>query len=189
MYLPYARLCVKDIDDSDDPFVSSLFPPSLDTICAGFVLSLVKVELHGKTDKRRIRCDYGKPPTQIISYVCTTYLRLSRVQIIREHTTVVVSSRQLKHITCDKVQLIKSSFKQCFSFQRTFPFPQDMYSTGQSPPRVDCNQDYLLGMATEEEGRTILHFERAANTGDAKDIQFTVIVLASLAEFYEESEK
>ena len=64
-----------------------------------------------------------------------------------------------------------------------------MYSTGQSPPHVGSSQDYHLVMATEEEGRTILHFERGANTGDAKDIEFTVIVLASLAEFYEESEK
>lgn len=64
-----------------------------------------------------------------------------------------------------------------------------MYSTGQSPPIVDSSQDYLLIMATEEEGRTILRFERAANTGDAKDTKFTVIVLASLGEFYEESEK
>ena len=60
-----------------------------------------------------------------------------------------------------------------------------MYSTGQSPPLVDSSQDYLLIMATQEEGR----FERAANTGDAKDIQFTVIVLGSLGEFYEEIEK
>jgi len=29
-------------------------------------------------------------------------------------------------------------------------------------------------MATEEEGHTILLIERAGNTGDAKDIQFTV---------------
>ena len=152
-------------------------------------MSLVKVELHGKTNKRRIRCDYGKPPTQIITYACTTYLRLSRVQITREHTTFAVGSRQLKHITWDKVQLIKSVLNSVSLFQITFPFRQDMYSTGQSPPIVDSSQDYLLIMATEEEGRTILRFERAANTGDAKDTKFTVIVLASLGEFYEESEK
>ena len=45
---------------------------------------------------------------------------------------------------------------------------------GQSPPPLDSSQDYNLTMATEEEGHTILHIERAGNTGDTKDIQFTV---------------
>ena len=49
-----------------------------------------------------------------------------------------------------------------------------MYSTDQSPPPVDSSQDYHLVMAKEDKGRTIFHVERAANTGDAKDIQFTV---------------
>ncbi|CAH3024251.1 unnamed protein product, partial [Porites evermanni] len=49
---------------------------------------------------------------------------------------------------------------------------QHMFSTGQSSPHVDSSQDYHLVMTTEEEGYTILHFERAANTGDAKDILF-----------------
>ena len=49
-----------------------------------------------------------------------------------------------------------------------------MYSLGQSPPPLDSSQDYNLIMATEEEGHTILHIERAANTGDIKDIQFSV---------------
>ena len=57
-----------------------------------------------------------------------------------------------------------------------FDFAQDMYSIGQSPPPLDSSQDYHLVMATEEEGHTFLHFQRAANTGDAKDIQFTVIL-------------
>ena len=71
--------------------------------------------------------------------------------------------------------------------QSTSPFLQDMYSIGQSPTPFDSSQDYHLVMATEEDGHTIFHFERAANTGNTKDIQFTVIVLASLAKFYEES--
>lgn len=45
---------------------------------------------------------------------------------------------------------------------------------GQSPPPLDSSQDYNLIMATEKDGHTILHVERAGNTGDAKDIQFTV---------------
>ena len=56
-----------------------------------------------------------------------------------------------------------------------------MYSIGQSPPPLDSIQDYQLVMATEEEGHTFLHFQRAANTGDAKDIQFTVILQCILA--------
>ena len=49
-----------------------------------------------------------------------------------------------------------------------------MYSTDQSPPPLDSSQDYHLVMAKEDKGRTILHVERVANTGDAKDIQFKV---------------
>lgn len=66
---------------------------------------------------------------------------------------------------------------------------QDMFSTGQSSPHVHSSQDYHFVMTTGEEGYTILHFERGANTGDAKDILLMVIVSASLAKFCEESEK
>lgn len=65
---------------------------------------------------------------------------------------------------------------------------QDMFSTGQSSPHVDSSQDYHFVMTTGEEGYTIF-LKRGANTGDAKDILFMVIVSASLAKFYEESEK
>lgn len=74
--------------------------------------------------------------------------------------------------------------------QSTSPFLQDMYSIGQFPPPLDSRrQDYHLAVATEEECHIILYFDRAANTGDTKDIQFTVIALATSAEFYEESKK
>lgn len=65
---------------------------------------------------------------------------------------------------------------------------QDMFSTGQSSPHVDSSRDYHFVMTTGEEGYTIF-LKRGANTGDAKDILFMVIVSASLAKFYEESEK
>lgn len=54
-----------------------------------------------------------------------------------------------------------------------------MYSIGQFPLPLDSSQEYHLAVATEEEGHNILHFDRAAITGDTKEILFTVIVYFS----------
>ena len=53
-------------------------------------------------------------------------------------------------------------------------FSQDFFTGGQFQPPKDSQQDYNLIHMENQNGIFIMTFERKRDTGDSKDVQFTV---------------